>query len=60
MGEYLSDEYQAALVRVREWLLTTPEFWEHNATLHREPVFAQACLNYARNLRKAEYARTDD
>lgn len=51
MPEYLSNEYQAARVRVREWELTTPEFWEHNATLHREPVFAQACLNYARKLR---------
>lgn len=36
---------------IRRKRLACPLFWEHNATLHREPVFAQACLNYARKLR---------
>lgn len=51
MVEFHSACYTETLANMRAKRLADPEFWEHNATLHREPIFAQACLNYARKLR---------
>lgn len=51
MGEFCSAVYHDTLANMRAKRLADPAFWEHNSTLHREPIFAQACLNYARKLR---------
>lgn len=52
MAEFHSARYTETLANMRAKRLAGPDFWTHNATLHREPVFAQACLNYATKLRE--------
>jgi hypothetical protein len=52
MAEFHSALYAETLKRMRAKRLADPSFWEHNSTLHSDPVFAQACLVYAEKLRK--------
>lgn len=49
MREYRSTVFEKAQ---RDAQLASPEYWEHNATLHTYAPFRQACLNYAKKLRE--------
>jgi len=52
MAEFHSKIYRETLANMRAKRLRDPEFWEHNATLHRDPDFARIARNYARKLRE--------
>ena len=49
MREYRSTVFERAQ---RDARLSSPEYWECNATLHTHKPFREAWLNYAKKLRE--------